>query len=319
MKRFKFVIVSSRQYSGGAIALHALCKYLADDGYDARIFHSNVFVYRRFHKVRFWIDWIAYLFTDVFKEIAVKLLGDKGRKYGDFFKGYYDESVKGYKRKVLPFVDKNTIVVYPEIVFGNFLRAKNVVRWFLFYNRYPNYERAYGKKDLFFAYRSIFNDEKYNPEKRLLCLSYFDLDLYKRTNFGERSGTCYIIRKGKLRSDLPASFDGVIIDDLPEGEKVKVFNQCQYCVSYDSQTAYSDLAALCGCISVIVPEPGKTREDYRVQEDKSYGVAFGFAPSEIEYAEKTSAYLLDYFVSINEDGKRSSRKFVEECEKYFKS
>ena len=297
--------------------LHALCKYLAEDGYDAKIMHSDVFIYRRFHKIQFWIEWIAYSLKDIFKEIAVKLLGEKGRKYGEFFKGYYDESVKGYKKTRWPFVDKNTVAVYPDIVFGNPLRSKNVVRWLLYYNRFTKYERAYGKNDMFFAYRSIFNDEKRNPEKRLLCLSYFDLDLYKRTNFGERSGTCYIIRKGKQRSDLPVSFDGVIIDDLPEEEKVKVFNQSKYCVSYDPQTAYSDLAALCGCISVIVPEPGKTREDYRKQEDKSYGVAFGFAPDEIEYAEKTAAYLPAYFTSINENGKKAARGFAEECETYF--
>jgi len=47
----------------------------------------------------------------------------------DKFTGYVNLTIKGCKRKLLPCVSKNTIVIYPESVYGNFLKAKNVVRY----------------------------------------------------------------------------------------------------------------------------------------------------------------------------------------------
>ena len=39
-KKYKFIIVSPRQHSGGAIVLHLLCKLLQNRGYDAKIFYT---------------------------------------------------------------------------------------------------------------------------------------------------------------------------------------------------------------------------------------------------------------------------------------
>ena len=38
----------------------------------------------------------------------------------------------GCSRKWLPIVDKNTVVIYPEIFYGDFLNSKKVVRWLLY-------------------------------------------------------------------------------------------------------------------------------------------------------------------------------------------
>ena len=163
----------------------------------------------------------------------------------------------------------------------------------------------------------IFNDHKLNPKEITLCCPYFNLDLYKRTNFGERSATCYIVRKGRNRSDLPASLDGIIIDDLLEQEKVEVFNKCKYCISFDTETAYSRIAALCGCISIIVPEPGKSVSYYRNEYNKRYGIAIGFTDTEIDYAKSTIGLLQKEHEKMNETSKNSVKDFTEYCCKHF--
>ena len=148
-------------------------------------------------------------------------------------------------------------------------------------------------------------------------MSYYDLDLYKRTNYGHREGTCYIIRKGANRDDLPKSFDGPVIDDLPEREKVAVMNQCEFCVSYDMQTCYTSIAAICGCTSVMIPEKGKTWNDYKGPGEKHYGVALGFDEAEIEYAKETASKVLETYKQENQEGKDAAGKFAQECIKYF--
>ena len=227
----------------------------------------------------------------------------------------FDEPIKCPSR-ILPYVDKDTIVVYPDVVYGNPLRAKKVVRWFLFHNRFPDSPDAYGDKDLFFCYREIFNDYKLNPSCRKLCLSYFDQNLYKRTNFGERAGNCYIVRKGKNRKDLPKEFDGPVVDNLPENEKVKVFNRCKFCYDYDTQTFYDTIATVCGCIPIVVMEPGKTKADYVGKGDKDWGRAFGNSPEEIDKAVKTRDSLLGT-LNFDDFNKKNVDFFVRTITEYF--
>ena len=38
VKKLKYVIVSPKQDNGGAVVLHTLCKYLSEEGYNAKFF-----------------------------------------------------------------------------------------------------------------------------------------------------------------------------------------------------------------------------------------------------------------------------------------
>lgn len=299
----KFVIVTPRQKWGGAIVLHVLYQYLIDAGHDAKIFYTEVYSYRKslLKKINYWRKWLLYCLKD----------------YKEQKKGAYDWPIKKVRRKYMPFVSKDTIVIYPDTVYGNPLYAKNVVRYFLYYNRFPDDDKAYGANDLFICYRKQFNDWKLNPNGCELQTSYFDLDLYKRTNYGERHGTCYIIRKGENRDDLPRTFDGPVIDDMPEKMKVEVFNKCERCISYDTQTAYSGIAAMCGCLSIVVPEKGKNRSDYLSNGEIGYGRAYGFDEEEISFAKNTSRLVEENYRNLNNKGKESVVQFIKLCEDYF--
>jgi len=235
-----------------------------------------------------------------------------------FSAAYVHPPVPGCRRKYLPFVGEDTIVVYPESVFGNFLHAKKTVRWLLNVNPFPeNTSEAYGENALFIAYRSVFNDPKLNPAGHTVEISYFDLDTYRQYNFGQRKGNCYIVRKGGNRPDLPKELDGIVIDRLSEEDIVRVFNESEYCISYDPQTSYASIAALCGCTSVVIPEPGKGRGDYLSAEDDSSGIAFGFSEEEISYAKQTRYKVRELFEDSNRQGMAEAQRFAELCEVYF--
>ncbi|MDY5576778.1 MAG: hypothetical protein SPF70_04785, partial [Lachnospiraceae bacterium] len=192
---------------------------------------------------------------------------------------------------------------------------KKTVRWFLNCNRYS--DEAYGNQDLFICYREVFNDKRLNPMNRSLCLHNFNYNLYRQTNYGKRQGKCYIVRKGANRVDLPQYFDGLIVDNLSEIEKVKVFNNCKYCISYDTQTFYSTIASICGCISIVVTEKGKSRKDYCGTGEIIYGVAYGWEEEEINFALKTREKMLEKIVERQRQNLAETQAFVNLCMAFF--
>lgn len=315
-KQKKYVIVSPHHYGGGPIVLHQLCKTLSELGYSAKIFYCDCCPTKKENIFKSWLYWlygqmkyaVRYTIAHVFQFAKFT----KTRKWQVCL--YIP--VRGCKRKWLPFFDKNTVVVYPQHIYGNFLKAKKVVRWLLYYYSFDTYD-AFGENDLIFAFRDVFNDIKLNPTGRMLKISAFDFELYRQTNFGKRSGNCYIIRKGIDRKDLPQKFDGVIVDNLSEPEIVKVFNKCKYCYSYDTQTAYSVIAAICGCISIVVTEEGKSRDDYLNEDDRGWGVAYGESDEELKFAESTRFKCIDEFKTLIAGNRENAEYFVRECEKFF--
>lgn len=299
----RFLIVSPPQQWGGPVVLHLLCRMLMDIGYDAQIF---------------------LLRTDVTiprsrKDFLQQYLPFQAKK-GKLKLDSQDGPVKGCKLTNWPYVDDDTIVVYPEIVFGNPLAAKHVVRWLLGFNRYKDVfigEQPYDKEDMFICYREIFNDDQLNPTCREVTLQHFNYELYKRWNYGYREGSCFIIRKGINRPDLPPTVPGTVLDHLSDEEKVKIMNQCRYCYSFDTQTFYSIVAAICGCVSIVIPEPGKKREDYLCEGEKGWGIAYGTAMEELEFACNTQKELEKWIEDFDVQNHMNIQKFLDYCQEYF--
>ncbi|WP_337465972.1 hypothetical protein [Megasphaera sp.] len=308
----KFVIVSGTQIGGGPIVLCKLAQVLQKQGYNTAVFNMGVSSNNR---KKFYYYYVKYLLREFIKILFIKIF-PRSNFAEHHYQGYVYIPVKGIKRRYLPWVDGDTIVVYPEVASGNPLHAKHVVRWLLYYNRH-NDDSWYSSDDLFVSYREQFFNHKLNPDNNLLKIFHFDQALYKRTNYGERQGVCYFIRKGKTRTDLPKKYDGPILDDLPEIEKVKILNQCERCYLYDTQTFYASIAALCGCIPIVVPEPGKTRKDYVKEDDKIFGVAYGDTPEEIEYAIRTRDKVQQRITNMLRDNEPNVLNFVKVCKDYF--
>lgn len=319
MKSFnkRIIIVNAHTNYGGTIVLSELCRNLRKLGVDARLLMVPVFPTKKTNNAGYKRFIVKYQFIALYNYILYKITGKE--RIGFQHVPYFFSHIKDCKLQLHPYFDKkNSIVIYPEVVFGNPLDADNVVRWLLNKTKYKNLPGAYFKTDLFIAYREFFNDLDLNPNNYILRQTYFDLNLYKRYNYGKRQGKCYIVRKGAKRPDLPTSFDGLVIDRLPEKEKVRIFNESEYCYSYDTQTAYSSIAAICGCKSIVMPEPGKSRKNYRGEGDSpGYGIAYGDKKEEIEWALSTVDKLaesLDY----TESNIKNAMNLIEILKKHFK-
>jgi len=294
MKKQKILIVRPYVNHGGPIVLSTLCKYLIEKGYDAKLLYIHRGPKRDTNMYVFWAIYLKNIIKVFFASFLIKFFDSFNSRIINDLKEQYSDCVVGVKRKTFPFYNrKKTIVVYPEGIYGNFLHAKNVIRYFLNYYQFEGDLNAYSLDDVFICYRQFFNCASLNPQKLCVTFSYFNNQLYRQFNFGKRDGSCFFIRKGKDRLDLPNSFDGPIIDSLRESEKVEILNTKKYCYLYDTQTFYSYIAAVCGCIPIVVPEPGKTRADYVGENDISYGVAYGDDEEEIQYAISTREQLLN--------------------------
>ena len=209
----------------------------------------------------------------------------------------------------------NTIIVYPEVVSGNPLMAKNVVRWLLYHPGFFTGEVNYGKDELFFYIQKELIPPEFNrPEENRLFIGLSFLDVYKQTNFGARKGTCYILRKGKNRKIVHNIKNSILIDGKSHQEIAEIFNNTKYCISYDLNTAYTSYAALCGCLPIVIPEPGLSKEEWCSKEEECCGVAYGFC--DIDYAKKTREKLLLETKQHEKKTEESVKNFIKKC-KFF--
>lgn len=208
------------------------------------------------------------------------------------------------------------VVVYPEIVSGNPLRAEHVVRWLLHKPGYHKGTYEYGPGDRYFFYQRAFDDPTLNPERdNELKVAFVRDDIYRQTNFGPRRGSCYILRKGAGRALVHDLHDSVLVDKLSHAQLAEVFNRVQTCISYDTYTMYSRFAAMCGCDSVIVPEEGVSKEQWQPKAADRYGLAYGFG--DVEAARATRPLLLPHLKSQEVADNQGVQRFVEKCAAYF--
>lgn len=208
------------------------------------------------------------------------------------------------------------IVIYMDIIAGNPLNASHVVRWFLQKPGFFTQEVRYGENELYFYFQKSFNDPKINPNSdHQLYIAHIRDDIYKETNFGRRSGSCYIIRKGKGKKLVHDLTDSIPIDGLSHDEIAKIFNEKEYFYSYDLYTAYAFFAAMCGCIPVVIPDEHISVKEWFDDEYLRYGIAYGF--DDVEYAYQTKHKIYDTLQILEEKAKEDVRKFIQKSQRFF--
>lgn len=228
-------------------------------------------------------------------------------------------SCKVIKNKLLLGDFDGWVVVYPEIVFGNPLNAKNVVRWYLHNPGFHTKKIYFGSGELCFKYHNGFSNFV-NPgskmSENILNIVYYPLNFYNMDSINaNRQGVAYVIRKGKGRELKHVDDNSILIDGMSHVEVARVFKSVKVFISYDLYTAYSYFAALCGCDSIVMPMPGVSKEQWYPQEESRYGLAYGF--EEIEYARKTRSKLIAKIKSDHERNAEVVTNFIEETQEFF--
>lgn len=189
-------------------------------------------------------------------------------------------------------INDNTIVIYPEIITGNPLGAKNVVRWILLelgiempIDHYKNW----GSTDLIYHWETISSNEY--DFKQLTC-PFFN-NIFKNNNI-DKTETCYLIKKGPLIHKNGFHYmhpsDSINIESLSLAEISKVFNKCKYFYAYDPNTTYILYAAVCGCVPIIHEIEGINEEEYFKSKIYNFnntiynrGIVYGDNFSKISY------------------------------------
>lgn len=298
----KFIICTPfyRDNSGGIIVLHKLAAMLRDAGHTVFIWPQAKPSLQELRTIKGWIKCVRYVW------IRIKAIV-KGRN----IKSPYNLNIASNKSL------SNAIAIYPEIVKGNPLGKKRVVRWLLNKPGVITGDAEFNDDELFFYYHPHFNDWTLNPyEERHLNVTELMSDVYKKTNNSERTGQCYMVRKGSDRTLNYHENDAKNVDGLSHDELSKNFNDCKYFICYDLYTMYCRYAAMCGCIPVVVPQEGLSKEDWRPELANRYGIAYGW--DDVSWAVESRTKLIDYLAETEERSIKSVRIFLDIVENHFK-
>ena len=201
-------------------------------------------------------------------------------------------------------INDNYVVIYPEVISGNPLNAKNVIRWILLglgIEMPSDHYQKWGKDDLVYFWEGDKNRSNYKQ----MCCPWIN-SIFKNKNL-ERNKTCYLIKKGRFnlsRRDIHPR-DSICVDNLSLEEIVQIFNESKYFYCYDVRSAFATFSVICGCIVILYPENNVSKEKYYKNmmyyinnEIYNYGIAYGNTREEIEFARNTINTAENKFIKL---------------------
>lgn len=308
-KKFLIVAPGYMDTNGGVVVQHKLCHLLNSIGYEAHLYPLvNCRISVPHGRLR--CVW------DGFKDDLNLFLYRIGKRFAT--NSYFKTPIAcDYNWKK----SEDWIVVYPEIVTGNPLRAKNVVRWLLHQPGYFSKMVCYGRGELYFRYGSnikpFFVDGSWTSEN-LLKVIHYPTEHYNMDHVKEiRAGVAYCIRKGKNKSLKFLPENAILIDGMTHEEVSKIFKRVKCFISFDDYTAYSWFALMCGCDVVVVPTEGVSEEQWYPEAIDRYGIAYGI--DRLEWARNTAHLQLERLARLAEESEYAARNFAAECIDFFRN
>ncbi|MCP9820991.1 hypothetical protein KBZ18_16040 [Synechococcus sp. Cruz-9H2] len=206
---------------------------------------------------------------------------------------------------------RDGIVVYPEIVKGNPLGAKRVVRWLL--NR-PGYimgnPMKAGHDDYIVAWSRILD-----PTKPILNLQISDDGLFNPLALPSKEGELVYLGKGDPKARRPEIDNGRIevTKSWPTThvELANLLRHSKVIYSYDTLSGVNYEATLCGTLCVIIPNGPYTKDDIGRGELGLNGIAWGTDPYEIQRAIHTLPDAYTTYLKVLEQQGESVLAFVQ--------
>jgi hypothetical protein len=207
------------------------------------------------------------------------------------------------------------IAVYPEVVAGNPWGTNTVARWVLNVPGRLGGEEEYAKTELIFPFKRVYNQWGL-PEDRILLLPVIEMDLFYDMGL-KRSGRAFYNGKGINCPRVPET-EGlmeIVKEDNWDKEALALkLNSIELLYTYDNITALWDVARMCGCPVVIIPNGEMTREHFDMDEAGTDGLGLGIEETQkaldtidsVSFKEHYSTLFntfdsrLDTFISITQ-------------------
>lgn len=167
-----------------------------------------------------------------------------------------------YVNKITKDMRQKAIVVYPEVVWGNPLGIKNVVRYVLFYPGKNGGSLSFHSSELIFTWLDY-----YYPGAHRIFFSGIDRKLFYDNQTPKRVN-CYFVHKGGITRQIPEIEHAVKIDmSFPKSrnELADLLRKTDILYTFDKNTVIAEEALLCGAKVKVITE--NSIKDY-VSTDK---------------------------------------------------
>ena len=181
------------------------------------------------------------------------------------------------------------VVVYPESISGNPMRAPLVVRYVLNFPGLLGGEKTYPPEDILFGFSSVLAKSVGQPDNALF-VPVVNINIFRHSVEAEpRSGSCFYAKKFKdqfpngLFEQTKDSIEITFQYSLEE--MADIFRRCEYMYCYEN-TAVALEAQLCGCPVVFLPNPHLT-DIIGTSELGREGYAWGDSPEQLEWAKRS--------------------------------
>lgn len=307
MNKYQYVLLAPPydEKNGGSIAMHKLCDLINKNGTQCYIF-----------------PYIPVAPIDVSERKEFEENIEKSKDLVKYFptnSSFNTPVLDPYSYKQIQ-DNPNIITVYPEITFGNPLKSTNVVRWLLNSPGKLRKRVYYESGEIYFRYANIF--EGINISGSVLSDNFLNVLHVPFEHFNQfeiplnRANTCYAIRKGKGRNLVHDITKSTLIDYLDWEETAKIFKSSHTFYCYDTRSFYIQLAALCGCKSIVIPEENIDFMTWsKGDQTLRYGISYGLEDNSLESMNFSE---LKNLLEIRQgESNDSVRNFTLEVENYF--
>jgi hypothetical protein len=217
----------------------------------------------------------------------------------------------------------DAVVVYAEVVPGNPLGARRVVRWCLHRPGYISRRIWFDVDELVVdhgTYLTHFRVQDMRIRDRPLHVAYSpNLALYLHTPPPSppvtRAGSAYLVKKGRGKPLVHDLTDSVRIDDLTHEEILRVFDRVTTFYSYDPNSMYSIFAAARGAISIVIPDVGVSEQAWGPVEALRPGVGYGL--EQADYSRATRHRAVEHLRRAEAEAEAEVRTFLQDMEAAF--
>jgi O-antigen biosynthesis protein len=206
--------------------------------------------------------------------------------------------------KGLPVITvSDAIAIYPEIVSGNPFDTRTVVRYLLNVPGAcsPDYRSTWDTDDILFTYSRLFNTKLKLPDNRVMLIPHIDLEVFydRKLKSPER-----LVYRGKgqqkederLKQFSPLGGKEDFRGDDGQKRLADSLNRCELLYCYDNATAMTEIARLCGCPVVLIPDGSYSEADYHKHEFWNCGgLGYGVLESSYSRMSQSSSRVKEFY------------------------